>query len=141
MVTILLSQLWKENADFLQANTIRSVQLQLASMERRLKKECKDDKIKDVKASCRKFFMELVSTLCFGGNKPPEPDLIKNLLDTVFVEDRTTRDLTPYKSDKVDRKLTFRSTLLQLLLQHRYIQLATTVYISVFVNRKPFNFF
>ena len=141
MVTILLSQLWKENADFLQANTIRSVQLQLASMERRLKKECKDDKIKDVKASCRKFFMELVSTLCFGGNEPPKPDLIKNLLDTVFVEDRTTRDLTPYKNDKVDRKLTFRSTLLQLLLQHRYIQLATTVYISVFVNRKPFYFF
>ena len=116
-------QLWKGNSDFLKANTMKSVQLQLNSMEKMLKKEQVDkDKIKQVKKSGREFFMELVSELCFGGRAAPEPDLVKILLDTVFVEKSdSTQELTPYKDDKADKIPTIRSFLLQLLLEHRYV--------------------
>ena len=35
---------------------------------------------------CKLFLMELVSSLCFGQATPPEPELIKHLLNIVFVE-------------------------------------------------------
>lgn len=100
---------------------MKSVQLQLNSMEKGLKKDCDDkNKIKEVKKSGREFFLELVSELCFGGQGAPEPNLIKMLLDTVFVEKNdSTQELTPYKDDKADKVPTIRSFLLQLLLQHR----------------------
>ena len=70
--------------------------------------------------------MEVVSNLCFGGHKPPEPDLIKMLMDTVFTEksesmEVETRDITPYQVDPDDVPVV-RSFLLQLLLEHKYIR-------------------
>ena len=102
---------------------MKSAQLQINSMETKLKKSSVDkETIKHVKKACREFFMELVSSLCFGGEAAPEPALVKMLLDTVFVEKNdSTQDLTPYKDDKADKVPTIRSFLLQLLLEHRYI--------------------
>ena len=64
--------------------------------------------------------MEVVTTLCFGGDSMPEPDLIKMLMDIVFTENDSTRDLTPFKDVKGDKSPTVRSSLLQLLLEHKY---------------------
>ena len=101
---------------------MKSVQLQLNSMEKRLKDEEVDkDKIKAIKKSGREFFMEVVFELCFGGRAAPEPALIKMLLNTVFVEKTdSTQELTPYKDAKADKIPVIRSFLLQLLLEHRY---------------------
>ena len=101
---------------------MKSAQLQLNSMEKMLKKDSVDkETIKHVKRGCREFFMELVSSLCFGGEASPEPALVKMLLDTVFVEKNdSTQELTPYRDDKADKVPTIRSFLLQLLLEHRY---------------------
>lgn len=101
------------------------MQLQLNSVEKLLKRDCNDKAIiREVKKSCRGFFMEVVSDLCFKGQAPPEPDLVKMLLNTVFVEKDevsiSTKDLTPYKDEKIDKVPTIRSFLLQLLLEHRY---------------------
>ena len=117
-------QRWKGGCDFLKVSTINAVQLQLSSIEKLLKKDCHDkNKIKEVKRSCRGFFMEMVSDLCFKGEAAPEPELIRMLLDIVFTEkDQNlphTQDLTPYKDDKVDKIPTVRFFLLQLLLEHR----------------------
>ena len=69
--------------------------------------------------------MELVSTLCFGGHKIPEPQLITMLMNTIFVEggqegeELGTRDLSPYKEIKSDKIPVIRSFLLQLLLEQK----------------------
>jgi hypothetical protein len=68
--------------------------------------------------------MEVVSNLCFGGHKPPEPDLIKMLMNTIFTEKEQdaslrTRDMTPYETNP-DKIPVVRSFLLQLLLEHKY---------------------
>ena len=84
-----------------------------------------------IQRSCRGFFMEIVSNLCFGGQKPPEPDLIKMLMDTVFTEKKQeletvsldTRDMTPYQDDPDDQVPVVRSFLLQLLLEHKLVYL------------------
>ena len=105
---------------------MNAVQLQLNSVEKMIKKQDLHDKasiIKEVKKSCRGFFMEMVSELCFKGHVPPEPKLIEMLLDVVFLEkdEPSTQDLTPYKDGKADKIPTIRSFLLQLLLEHRYL--------------------
>ena len=80
--------------------------------------------VSSIQRSCREFFMEVVSNLCFGGHKPPEPDLIKMLMNTVFTERKEdasaldTRDMTPYQADP-DQVPVVRSFLLQLLLEHK----------------------
>ena len=115
-------QLWKGNSDFLKVDTVKSVQLQLNSMEKKLKDEdVNKDKIRAIKKSGREFFMEVVFELCFGGRAAPEPALIKMLLNMVFVEKTdSTQELTPYKNAKADKIPIIRSFLLQLLLEHRY---------------------
>ena len=109
--------------DFCTFSTVNAVQLQLNSVEKVLKDTVDKTTIREVKKSCRVFFMEVVSDLCFKGEAAPEPKLVKMLLDTVFVgkdEPTTTQDLTPYKDGKPDKTPTIRSFLLQLLLEHRY---------------------
>ena len=105
---------------------MKSVQLQLNSMEKRLRDDHVDkNKIKEVKKSGREFFMEIVSQLCFGGRAAPEPDLIKMLLNNVFIEKTdSTQELTPYEDDKADKIPTIRSFLLQLLLEHRHVPMS-----------------
>ena len=68
--------------------------------------------------------MEVISNLCFGGHKPPEPDLIKMLMKTIFTEKEqdaslSTREMTPYETNP-DKIPVVRSFLLQLLLEHKY---------------------
>ena len=75
--------------------------------------------------SCRNFFMEVVSILCFGGESAPEPQLIKCLMETVFARNSegtmfSTRDITPYDHESsCDEVPVVRSFLLQLLLEHK----------------------
>ena len=68
--------------------------------------------------NCRNYFMEVISSLCFGQYAVPEQDLIKMLMQIIFV-DKKTRDLTYHKEGKKDKKATIRSALLQLLLEYR----------------------
>ena len=94
-------------------------------------------KIQAIKTNCRIFFVEVVSSICFGQLHPPEDLLVNKLLDTVLEELKedqmgdemqrdivcaSTRDLTPLKDDlkSTDDTPIIRSFLLQLLLQHRY---------------------
>ena len=68
--------------------------------------------LKSIRESCHAFFMELVSTLCFGQRDLPEPELVKRLMNIVFASDKTTKD-----SDN-DKNHMIQSFLLQLLLEH-----------------------
>ena len=94
-----------------------------------------------IRKSCRSFFIEVVSGLCFGQATAPEDELIEMLLNIVFTERgdgeeeggegeggrRGTRDLTPYKEDlkERDKNPIIRSFLLQLLLEHEYVSVHT----------------
>ena len=60
--------------------------------------------------------MEVVSTLCFGGQSAPEPELIKSLIAIVLTEDSDLLSTTRSKSNKVS---VVKSSLLQLLLEHK----------------------
>ena len=75
--------------------------------------------------------MEVISSLCFGGVGVPEPQLVKLLLDTVFINSKdedhlSTRDLTPYEGEH-DSIPVIRSFLLQLLLEHRFENAAVII--------------
>jgi len=80
-------------------------------------------KLTHIQRSCQAFFMELVSSLCFGAHSAPEPDLIKMLINMVFTERQVTevgtRDLSPYQEGRSDKVPVIRSFLLQLLLEHK----------------------
>lgn len=113
-----------EKANFLQAKTLDRVKKHLNTMDREIKKKIAAKSVqKDIKKCCHEFFMELVSSLCFGGTIPPEPELIEMLINTVFNEKEgsSTQSLTPYDDTKVDKIPTIRSFLLQLLLEHKYV--------------------
>ena len=68
--------------------------------------------LKPLKRHCHNYFIEVVSTLCFGGESAPEPALIKMLMDIVYTENK---DLVTGNVNKVS---VVRSSLLQLLLEH-----------------------
>ena len=71
---------------------------------------------------CKLFFMEIVSSLCFGQAAPPEPDLVKHLLNIVFVELKDkleTKQFTYASNVKKDHIPVIRSFLLQLLLEYK----------------------
>ena len=79
---------------------------------------------KEFKSNCQHYFIEVVSTLCFGGQRAPEPDLIKMLLDIVFTESDSgmvTQEMVPLSDEKRDKIPVIRSSLLQLLLEHEYV--------------------
>ena len=102
--------------DFLKKPTVEAVKNYLNSMDKDLKVDT--SKKKAIRKSCHSFFMEVVSSLCFGGNAPPELKLINMLMDTILTESKT-RELTPYKDVKPDDTPTIRSFLLQVLLEHK----------------------
>ena len=82
-------------------------------------------KMTQFRSQCKLFFMELVSSLCFGQATPPEPELVKHLLNIVFVEKEDklqTKDFTYSKHVKKDRVPVIRSFLLQLLLEYKWAQ-------------------
>ena len=78
--------------------------------------------LQKIKKSCDKFMIEVISSLCFGQQSPPEDDLIENLLKFIFDAEAestpSTSQLTFYE-DKRDETPVIRSFLLQLLLGHK----------------------
>ncbi|KAM3672048.1 LOW QUALITY PROTEIN: E3 ubiquitin-protein ligase RNF213-like [Ammospiza maritima maritima] len=79
---------------------------------------------------CNNFFIDMVTTMCFKDNKPPEPEVIQSLLDLLFVERKTvlkdtnhppvyTKFLSPFH-DEVDKNPVIRSVMLKLLLKYSF---------------------
>lgn len=121
LIFFVLQRLRDESIDFLKARTLKTVQQILKNCLRSLNQKIDDKKtLKDVKKSCRLFFMNLLCDLTFRGQFAPESDLIVMLLDMIFkVDDEfATKELIPFE-DKADKIPTIRSFLLQLLLEHR----------------------
>ena len=69
------------------------------------------------KKHCQNYFLEVVSSLCFGGQSAPEEALIRMLMEVVFTEN-ATRKITHVADAKTDEIPVVRSSLLQLLLEH-----------------------
>lgn len=85
------------------------------------------------------FFLEIVSTLCFGGEITPEPDLIKMLLDIIFKENKdsksfNTQEITPLIDEEVDKSPVIRSSLLQLLLEQGLVIMSVLILIIMVIN-------
>ena len=78
------------------------------------------EKLLSIRESCKGFFMELVSTLCFGQSSLPEEKLIKRLLNIVFTA-KSTKDFTYSDDAAADKLPVIRSFLLQLLLEHESV--------------------
>lgn len=84
------------------------------------------DQIANFERNCRNYFIAVVSNLCFGGETMPEPALIEMIMGIVFTKSDSTslgtRALTPVVNGKIDEVPVVRSSLLQLLLEHKYVQ-------------------
>lgn len=104
------------------ASTLDVVKVQLNHLIERLKdEEIKKEVLKEIKANCATFFVEVITFLCFGGSNIPESALVKLLIQTIFERDETrTQDITPFDDSKMDRKPTIRSFLMKLLMDYRY---------------------
>ncbi|XP_034268690.1 E3 ubiquitin-protein ligase RNF213 [Pantherophis guttatus] len=76
---------------------------------------------------CNNFFIDLVSTMCFKGNNPPEKSVIIELLNLMFVQKSVlkgpgslyTKSLSPF-DDVVDKTPVIRSAVLKLLLKYSF---------------------
>ena len=77
----------------------------------------KSKDLKTFKKHGHSYFIEVVSTLCFGGQSVPEQALIKMLMDVVFTKDKDM--VSPITGGKSDEVSVLRSSLLQLLLEHK----------------------
>ncbi|XP_006039441.2 E3 ubiquitin-protein ligase RNF213-like, partial [Alligator sinensis] len=78
---------------------------------------------------CNSFFIDLVSTMCFKDNEPPEKDVIEGLLGLLFAHRKPftvgmmehqavyTKSLSPF-DDVVDKTPVIRSIVLKLLLKY-----------------------
>ena len=74
---------------------------------------------KTFRRHCHDYFIEVISSLCFGGREPPQPELVKELMRMLFTEDRDL--VSPASEGKADEVSGIKSSLLQLLLEHKYI--------------------
>ncbi|KAM5307769.1 E3 ubiquitin-protein ligase RNF213 isoform 2-T2 [Glossophaga mutica] len=79
---------------------------------------------------CTSFFVDLVSTVCFKDNCPPDKDVVDMLLSLLFVEKdllrgapqrrrEHTKSLSPF-DDVVDKTPVIRSVVLKLLLKYSF---------------------
>ncbi|XP_069511290.1 E3 ubiquitin-protein ligase RNF213 isoform X2 [Ambystoma mexicanum] len=79
---------------------------------------------------CNSFFIDLVSTLCFKDNVPPDNEVILQLLSLLFVNKELcdaiaanqaghTKSLSPF-DDSVDKNPVIRSVILKLLLKYSF---------------------
>ncbi|XP_010616884.1 E3 ubiquitin-protein ligase RNF213 isoform X1 [Fukomys damarensis] len=79
---------------------------------------------------CNSFFVDLVSTMCFKDNAPPEKRVIDSLLALLFVQKELlrvgprghrehTKSLSPF-NDVVDKTPVIRSVVLKLLLKYSF---------------------
>ena len=109
-----MMQTLKSDSDFLKSQTLDGVKQVLNSMFSTKRLKVASSIKAKIRRDCNRFFIEVISSLCFGGREAPEPDLVKMLLDTVL-HDTETSKLSPYKDP--DKIPTIRSFLLQLLLE------------------------
>nr|XP_025715341.1 E3 ubiquitin-protein ligase RNF213 [Callorhinus ursinus] len=83
-----------------------------------------------VRQLCNSFFLDLVSTVCFKDNSPPQKEVIDVLLNLLFVQKELLRDtsqrhrehtksLSPF-DDVVDKTPVIRSVVLKLLLKYSF---------------------
>uniref|UniRef100_A0A452STR8 Ring finger protein 213 n=1 Tax=Ursus americanus TaxID=9643 RepID=A0A452STR8_URSAM len=83
-----------------------------------------------VRQLCNSFFLDLVSTVCFKDNSPPQKEVIDVLLNLLFVQKELLRDtsqrhrehtksLSPF-DDIVDKTPVIRSVVLKLLLKYSF---------------------
>ncbi|XP_072001709.1 E3 ubiquitin-protein ligase RNF213-like isoform X2 [Engystomops pustulosus] len=71
---------------------------------------------------CNGFFVDIICTMCFKDNTPPDKEVIEHLLSLLFgnIELRHyTRSLTPFE-DAVDKTPVLRSIILKLLLKYSF---------------------
>ena len=59
----------------------------------------------------------MVAALCFGGQQAPEAALIEMLMDIIFT--KNLEMVSPLKDGKSDKVSVVKSSLLQLLLEHK----------------------
>ncbi|XP_064403130.1 E3 ubiquitin-protein ligase RNF213-like isoform X2 [Halichondria panicea] len=111
----------KSHSDFLKEVTVKEVKKILNAVFNFPKLKADNITKKKIRKSCNRFFIEVVSSLCFGGMEAPETELVKLLLDTVLRDNQTSR-LSPYNDEQQDETPTIRSFLLQLLLEHEHDQ-------------------
>ncbi|XP_032991850.1 E3 ubiquitin-protein ligase RNF213-like [Lacerta agilis] len=86
-------------------------------------------KMTQFRKCCNSFFIELVSTMCFKDNEPPEKAVIQELLNLLFVHRPPlkgsnnysvyTKTLSPF-NDVVDKTPVIRSVVLKLLLKYSF---------------------
>ena len=72
------------------------------------------------------LFLEVISVLCFGSGSygPPQADLIEDLMDIVFNQQKhRTQDLTPFEWEASDENPVIRSVLLQLIIKRELVYL------------------
>uniref|UniRef100_A0A480YR07 E3 ubiquitin-protein ligase RNF213 n=1 Tax=Sus scrofa TaxID=9823 RepID=A0A480YR07_PIG len=98
---------------------------------------------------CNSFFVDLVSTMCFKDNSPPEKRVVEDLLSLLFVEKELlressqrsrehTKSLSPF-DDVVDKTPVIRSVVLKLLLKYSFRDVKD--YIQAYLSQlemKPF---
>uniref|UniRef100_A0A8C0FV13 Ring finger protein 213 n=1 Tax=Bubo bubo TaxID=30461 RepID=A0A8C0FV13_BUBBB len=80
---------------------------------------------------CNNFFIDVVTTMCFKDNEPPEAEVILELLNLLFVHRSLlqgsdqpaiyTKFLSPF-NDEVDETPIIRSVMLKLLLKYRVLR-------------------
>uniref|UniRef100_A0A8C7BJA4 Ring finger protein 213 n=1 Tax=Neovison vison TaxID=452646 RepID=A0A8C7BJA4_NEOVI len=83
-----------------------------------------------VRRLCNSFFLDLVSTVCFRDNSPPQKEVIDALLSLLFIQKKLLKDtsqrhrehtksLSPF-DDVVDKTPVIRSVVLKLLLKYSF---------------------
>ncbi|XP_038597897.1 E3 ubiquitin-protein ligase RNF213 [Tachyglossus aculeatus] len=98
---------------------------------------------------CNSFFIDLVSSMCFKDNTPPEKKVIEELLSLLFVHKKLlrtvpqastqyTKSLSPF-DDVVDQTPVIRSVVLKLLLKYSFHNVKEYLqeYLSQ-IEKKPF---
>ncbi|XP_054702200.1 E3 ubiquitin-protein ligase RNF213 isoform X2 [Grus americana] len=85
---------------------------------------------------CNNFFIDVVTTMCFKDNEPPEAEVIQELLNLLFVHRSLLKDsdhptvhtkfLSPF-NDEVDETPIIRSVMLKLLLKYSFNEVKNDV--------------
>ncbi|KAK4812085.1 hypothetical protein QYF61_026917 [Mycteria americana] len=85
---------------------------------------------------CNNFFIDVVTTMCFKDNEPPEAEVIQELLNLLFVHRSLlkgsdhpaiyTKFLSPF-NDEVDKTPIIRSVMLKLLLKYSFNEVKNDV--------------
>ncbi|KAM6403591.1 E3 ubiquitin-protein ligase RNF213-like [Rhynochetos jubatus] len=85
---------------------------------------------------CNNFFIDVVTTMCFKDNEPPEAEVIQELLNLLFVHRSLltgsdhptiyTKFLSPF-NEEVDENPIIRSVMLKLLLKYSFTEVKNDV--------------